>query len=151
MGHPDDFPGGVSCLSNPPEGGRDHKGRQLFADVVTELVGIVEAQAGERRLSAFEEFLSRRFRHICGEYDWEEVHDALADELKEKAESGEDRLSYYFIVSPKVRAADAALESLKRELPHLVFLKLKGSYVGDNRKQYSALRALMYQTSEHQV
>ena len=145
----DDFPSGVNRLSPPPEGGRDQHGAQKVSDLLRDLLAIMEPEAGDGMAKRLTEFLrhSKLVQSDLRGYEWTDLRDYIVKELARAAE--EKCHSYYFIVPPGTpRDCDQALTSLKREFPHLVFLRLAGGTLGEEHDRYSKLRDLLFQNPE---
>ena len=150
MQNEDEFPSGADCLSRPPEGGRDPDGKQLAIDLLRDLVGLHDAEAGDGIISRFTEFLrhSELVQPDLRDHEWTDLRDHIVRALRRAAEKKQH--SYYFIVSQKAQKIDPVLRALKQTFPHLVFLRLAGGTLGDEEDRYGGLRDLLFQNQNQE-
>ena len=152
------FPEGEASLPEPPESGRDADGKQFSRDWRVHLVKMFNTDS-KQFSGAFREYLKERFiqsdlRSSYAGISEQELLDVVAQQLQQKAEAKQDRLTYYFIAQmpedPKARKArEAVLADLKAEFPHIAFLRLAGTEaLPVEYDRYGKLRDLLYKNQE---
>jgi hypothetical protein len=153
------FPEGRYHLPEPPETGRDADGQRFREDWRAALITAFAKDDG-RFSGLFRQYLRERFiQRDLRSADWAEAErellDTVAGELKDKAEDQRHPITFYYIVpfgsdvSADVRRQrEADIAALKRDFPHLAFLRLAGAApLNEEVRRYGKLRSILYEAS----
>ncbi|EGV30973.1 hypothetical protein ThidrDRAFT_2337 [Thiorhodococcus drewsii AZ1] len=154
------WPEGSCHLPEPPEGGRDADGQRFREDWRAALIEAFARDDG-RFAGLFRRYLQERFiQRDLRSAEWadaeQELLDTVAFELQSRSEDKDRPVTFYYIVpftrgdSADVRRQrEADIAALKRDFPHLVFLRLAGEMpLPAETARYGRLRSILYEPPE---
>ncbi|WP_148040320.1 serine protease [Marichromatium sp. AB31] len=153
------WPEGCYHIPEPPEAGRDSDNQYFTRDWRDMLIQGFARDDG-RFADLFRNYLKEKFipqdLRSAAFFDAErELLDTVAYELKRKSEDKRQPVTFYYIVPFNQGDADvrqkreADIAGLKKDFPHLVFLRLAGEMpLKAEYERYGKLRSILYDAPE---